>query len=149
MASKRARQSSAAAASPKRTKAETSGLWLLKSEPDAFSLADLRDSTGGVGPWDGVRNAQARCDKRARARARAHKEEEEEEEEEERASEGASERRATQTHTRRRHTLPPPSRPFDSDSDFDFPARNLLKSMRVGDRAFFYHSSCKVLSPSL
>ncbi len=26
----------------------------------------------------------------------------------------------------------------------NFTARNNLKSMRIGDRAFFYHSSCKV-----
>ena len=53
----------------------------MKSEPDEFSLDDLRASHGGVAQWDGVRNAQA---------------------------------------------------------------RNLMKTMRVGDRAFFYHSSCKV-----
>ena len=89
MAPKRARPrpvESAASAAKKKAKgggslAETSGLWLLKSEPHEFSLAHLRDSNGGIAPWDGVRNAQA---------------------------------------------------------------RNMLKSMRVGDRAFFYHSSCKV-----
>ena len=34
--------------------------WLFKSEPDAFSLTNLRDSDGGVAFWDGVRNYQAR-----------------------------------------------------------------------------------------
>jgi len=32
--------------------------WLMKSEPDCFSLADLKKS--GVEAWDGVRNYQAR-----------------------------------------------------------------------------------------
>ena len=88
MAPKRARPvASGLATSTKKPKAGeddgdgTSGLWLVKSEPDEFSLDDLRASHGGVAQWDGVRNAQA---------------------------------------------------------------RNLMKTMRVGDRAFFYHSSCKV-----
>jgi len=85
MAPKRARAVASAAASTKNPKAgdddASSGLWLVKSEPDEFSLDDLRASPGGVAQWDGVRNAQA---------------------------------------------------------------RNLMKTMRVGDRAFFYHSSCKV-----
>lgn len=34
--------------------------WLLKSEPHCFSLDDLKRSPGGVAPWDGVRNFQAR-----------------------------------------------------------------------------------------
>lgn len=34
--------------------------WLFKSEPSAFSLDDLKASPGGVAPWDGVRNYQAR-----------------------------------------------------------------------------------------
>lgn len=34
--------------------------WLMKSEPDAFSLDDLRAAPGGVECWDGVRNYQAR-----------------------------------------------------------------------------------------
>jgi len=34
--------------------------WLIKSEPDAFSIDDLK-ARGDVGePWDGVRNYQAR-----------------------------------------------------------------------------------------
>ena len=85
MAPKRARAVASAAASTKNPKAgdddASSGLWLVKSEPDEFSLDDLRASHGGVAQWDGVRNAQA---------------------------------------------------------------RNLMKTMHVGDRAFFYHSSCKV-----
>jgi predicted RNA-binding protein with PUA-like domain len=32
--------------------------WLVKSEPDVFSIDDLRDRK--VEPWDGVRNFQAR-----------------------------------------------------------------------------------------
>lgn len=33
-------------------------MWLLKSEPDVFSIDDLQ--TRGSEPWDGVRNYQAR-----------------------------------------------------------------------------------------
>jgi len=32
--------------------------WLLKTEPNAFSLDDLKEA--GVEPWDGIRNYQAR-----------------------------------------------------------------------------------------
>lgn len=32
--------------------------WLLKTEPDAFSISDLAQA--GVAPWDGIRNYQAR-----------------------------------------------------------------------------------------
>jgi predicted RNA-binding protein with PUA-like domain len=34
--------------------------WVMKSEPDVFSLAHLQKRPGGVAPWDGVRNYQAR-----------------------------------------------------------------------------------------
>ena len=34
--------------------------WLMKTEPTCFSLDDLERSPGGVAPWDGVRNFQAR-----------------------------------------------------------------------------------------
>lgn len=34
--------------------------WLLKSEPDVFSIDDLRQRPGGTEPWEGVRNYQAR-----------------------------------------------------------------------------------------
>jgi predicted RNA-binding protein with PUA-like domain len=34
--------------------------WLLKSEPDAFSIQDLANSPGQTTCWDGVRNYQAR-----------------------------------------------------------------------------------------
>lgn len=34
--------------------------WLMKSEPDAFSLEDLKSRPGQTEPWDGVRNFQAR-----------------------------------------------------------------------------------------
>ncbi len=53
--------------------------WLLKSEPDCFSIDDLRKAKKQTTCWDGVRNYQA---------------------------------------------------------------RNFLRAMKVGDRAFFYHSSC-------
>lgn len=55
--------------------------WLLKSEPEAFSIEDLEKHTHQTAPWDGVRNYQA---------------------------------------------------------------RNFLKMLKKGDRAFFYHSSCKI-----
>ena len=34
--------------------------WLLKSEPDVFSIDDLKQRPGGIEPWEGVRNYQAR-----------------------------------------------------------------------------------------
>jgi len=34
--------------------------WLMKSEPDVFSLDDLRDAPAQTTPWDGIRNYQAR-----------------------------------------------------------------------------------------
>lgn len=34
--------------------------WLMKSEPDTFSIADLANRPGQTEPWDGVRNYQAR-----------------------------------------------------------------------------------------
>ena len=56
--------------------------WLMKSEPDAFSIDDLKACPKGIEPWDGIRNYQA---------------------------------------------------------------RNFMRDrMSVGDRAFFYHSNCKV-----
>jgi predicted RNA-binding protein with PUA-like domain len=56
--------------------------WLMKSEPDEFSIDDLASAPGQSTPWYGVRNYQA---------------------------------------------------------------RNFMRDgMRVGDRAFFYHSSCPV-----
>ncbi|MDT8441432.1 MAG: EVE domain-containing protein [Desulfuromonadales bacterium] len=36
------------------------GYWLMKSEPDCFSIDDLRARPDGTEPWDGVRNYQAR-----------------------------------------------------------------------------------------
>lgn len=35
-------------------------LWLMKSEPEVFSLSDLRDRPKQIEGWDGVRNYQAR-----------------------------------------------------------------------------------------
>lgn len=34
--------------------------WLFKSEPDVFSIEDLKSSKNGIGSWEGVRNYQAR-----------------------------------------------------------------------------------------
>ncbi|WP_078085270.1 EVE domain-containing protein [Microbulbifer mangrovi] len=34
--------------------------WLFKSEPDEYSLADLKGEPGKTGRWDGIRNYQAR-----------------------------------------------------------------------------------------
>ncbi|MBC2604201.1 EVE domain-containing protein [Puniceicoccus vermicola] len=34
--------------------------WLMKSEPDAFSIEDLEKRENGTEPWDGIRNYQAR-----------------------------------------------------------------------------------------
>lgn len=34
--------------------------WLMKSEPSAFSIEDLKNSDSGITCWDGVRNYQAR-----------------------------------------------------------------------------------------
>ncbi len=34
--------------------------WLMKSEPEAFSIDDLQARPGQIEPWDGVRNYQAR-----------------------------------------------------------------------------------------
>lgn len=34
--------------------------WLLKTEPDTFSIDDLASRPGQTEPWDGVRNYQAR-----------------------------------------------------------------------------------------
>ncbi|TPW19321.1 MAG: hypothetical protein FD126_2800, partial [Elusimicrobia bacterium] len=34
--------------------------WLIKSEPDVFSLDDLASKPGRRSGWDGVRNYQAR-----------------------------------------------------------------------------------------
>ena len=34
--------------------------WLLKTEPDSFSIDDLAARPQGIEPWDGVRNYQAR-----------------------------------------------------------------------------------------
>lgn len=34
--------------------------WLMKSEPECFSIDDLRNCPNQTSPWDGVRNYQAR-----------------------------------------------------------------------------------------
>ncbi len=34
--------------------------WLMKSEPDAFSIDDLAECDNQTEPWDGIRNYQAR-----------------------------------------------------------------------------------------
>lgn len=60
-----------------------SAKYLIKSEPDEFSIDDLAARTHQRSPWDGIRNAQA---------------------------------------------------------------KNTLKGMKIGDQAFFYHSSCGKLA---
>nr|WP_245611701.1 EVE domain-containing protein [Nevskia soli] len=55
--------------------------WLMKSEPDSFSIDDLQRRPKKIEAWDGVRNYQA---------------------------------------------------------------RNFMRQMKLGDQAFFYHSSCEV-----
>jgi len=35
-------------------------VWLMKSEPDVFSLDDLKNCPNKTEPWDGIRNYQAR-----------------------------------------------------------------------------------------
>jgi predicted RNA-binding protein with PUA-like domain len=42
--------------------------WLMKSEPEEFSIDDLARSPGGTAPWSGVRNYQARNFMRDRMR---------------------------------------------------------------------------------
>ena len=32
--------------------------WLMKSEPDCFSIDDLKNKPQQTAPWDGVRNYQ-------------------------------------------------------------------------------------------
>ena len=39
--------------------------WLMKSEPDCFSIDDLKNAPNQTSPWDGVRNYQARNNMRA------------------------------------------------------------------------------------
>lgn len=39
---------------------KTPGYWLMKSEPDTFSIDDLQKAKNQTSPWDGVRNYQAR-----------------------------------------------------------------------------------------
>lgn len=34
--------------------------WIMKTEPDTFSIDDLKNSPNGSSSWDGVRNYQAR-----------------------------------------------------------------------------------------
>ena len=50
---------------PKRKTTSTSQFWLLKSEPDVFSWADLVARGARGEPWTGVRNYQARNNMRA------------------------------------------------------------------------------------
>ncbi len=78
---KRARMHATTDQSPPAPPTQQQQLFLLKSEPDEFSIDDLEAAGAGTGcKWEGVRNAQA---------------------------------------------------------------ANILRSMRVGDLALFYHSSCK------
>lgn len=41
-------------------KIETMNYWLMKSEPDVFSIEHLKMAPNSTAPWDGVRNYQAR-----------------------------------------------------------------------------------------
>jgi predicted RNA-binding protein with PUA-like domain len=43
-----------------KTKSKEKNYWLLKSEPEAFSIADLEKAAKKTTCWDGVRNFQAR-----------------------------------------------------------------------------------------
>jgi len=47
---------------------KTRQYWLMKSEPSAFSIQDLRKARGRTTCWDGVRNYQARNYMRAMKR---------------------------------------------------------------------------------
>ena len=42
------------------TRSRIMNYWLMKSEPDVFSIQDLRERPKQTEPWDGVRNYQAR-----------------------------------------------------------------------------------------
>ncbi len=46
--------------SPTEAKSSASSYYLLKSEPDEFSISDLASRPGQTEPWDGVRSYQAR-----------------------------------------------------------------------------------------
>jgi predicted RNA-binding protein with PUA-like domain len=45
---------------PDRQDSRAVNYWLMKSEPDAFSIADLKSRPKKTEHWDGVRNYQAR-----------------------------------------------------------------------------------------
>ncbi len=45
---------------PLRQMVEKMNYWLIKSEPDAFSIDDLKNAPGKREHWDGIRNYQAR-----------------------------------------------------------------------------------------
>jgi predicted RNA-binding protein with PUA-like domain len=47
-------------ARPPHSPSSTKRYWLIKSEPETFSLSNLRDSPNQTTRWDGVRNYQAR-----------------------------------------------------------------------------------------
>ena len=42
------------------SKSTTIRYWLMKSEPNVFSIDDLAKRPGRTEPWDGIRNYQAR-----------------------------------------------------------------------------------------
>lgn len=43
---------------PRKAKTRKTAYWLIKSEPDEFSIQDFKKA--GLTPWDGIRNFQAR-----------------------------------------------------------------------------------------
>ena len=46
--------------SPTEANSSAPSYYLLKSEPDEFSISDLASRPGQIEPWDGVRSYQAR-----------------------------------------------------------------------------------------
>jgi predicted RNA-binding protein with PUA-like domain len=58
-------RSASRAASPARTRSDSRHYWLVKSEPDEFSFADLEASPQRTTSWDGVRSYAARIHLRA------------------------------------------------------------------------------------
>lgn len=94
--------------------------FLMKSEPDTFSIQQLAALPNQTSCWEGVRNYQVR--RRGRAVV-------------------AKDRSLVRAPDQPTLTnLPIPTQITNHKQ-----ARNIMRDqMRVGDQAFFYHSSCKV-----
>mmetsp|Transcript_80179 Transcript_80179/g.214752 ORF Transcript_80179/g.214752 Transcript_80179/m.214752 type:complete len:83 (+) Transcript_80179:301-549(+) len=45
---------------PNQSSSHNKKFWLLKSEPDEYSIDDLASQPDKIGFWDGIRNFQAR-----------------------------------------------------------------------------------------